>query len=162
MQTPVYKITKFSFLFFIFFIFSLSSIAIAYSSDVDKIFLSLRNKTVNLRQGPSFDYPIKLVYKKKFLPVELIEKSGPWRKIKDIENNVGWIHIALLSKKKTAITIKDNIILNSRASIYSEPKAIIKKGRLVFVKRCKNLWCKIQTGKFYGWIPKNTLWGKIK
>ena len=162
MQTSVYKITKFSFLFLIFYIFSLSSISISYSSDFDKIFLSLRNKTVNLRQGPSFDYPIKLVYKKKFLPVELIDKSGPWRKIKDIENNIGWIHVALLSKKKTAITIKDNIILNSRASIYSEPKAIIKKGRLVFVKKCKNLWCKIQTGKFYGWIPKNTLWGKIK
>ena len=143
-------------------IFKLSSVTISYSSDPDPVFLSLRNKTVNLRQGPSFDYPIKLVYKKKFLPVELIDKSGPWRKIKDIENNVGWIHIALLSKKKTAITIKDNIILNSRASIYSEPKAIIKKGRLVFVKKCKNLWCKIQTGKFYGWIPKNTLWGKIK
>ena len=162
MQTSVYKITKFSFLFLIFYIFSLSSISISYSSDFDKIFLSLRNKTVNLRQGPSFDYPIKLVYKKKFLPVELIDKSGPWRKIKDIENNIGWIHVALLSKKKTAITIKDNIILNSKASIYSEPKAIIKKGRLVFVKKCKNLWCKIQTGKFYGWIPKNTLWGKIK
>ena len=162
MQTPVYKITKFSFLFLIFYIFSLSSVSISYSSDFDKIFLSLRSKTVNLRQGPSFDYPIKLVYKKKFLPVELIDKSGPWRKIKHIENNFGWIHIALLSKKKTAITIEDNIILNSRASIYSEPKAIIKKGRLVFVKRCKNLWCKIQTGKFYGWIPKNTLWGKIK
>ena len=162
MQTSVYKITKFSFLFLIFYIFSLSSVSISYSSDFDKIFLSLRNKTVNLRQGPSFDYPIKLVYKKKFLPVELIDKSGPWRKIKDIENNIGWIHVALLSKKKTAITIKDNIILNSRASIYSEPKAIIKKGRLVFVKKCKNLWCKIQTDKFYGWIPKNTLWGKIK
>lgn len=162
MQTSVYKITKFSFLFLIFYIFSLSSVSISYSSDFDKIFLSLRNKTVNLRQGPSFDYPIKLVYKKKFLPVELIDKSGPWRKIKDIENNIGWIHVALLSKKKTAITIKDNIILNSKASIYSEPKAIIKKGRLVFVKKCKNLWCKIQTGKFYGWIPKNTLWGKIK
>ena len=162
MQTPVYKIKKFIFLILFFFIFNLSSVAISYSSDSDKIFLSLRNKTVNLRQGPSFDYPIKLVYKKKFLPVELIDKSGPWRKIKDIENNVGWIHVALLSKKKTAITIEDNIILNSRASIYSEPKAIIKKGRLVFVKRCKNLWCKIQTGKFYGWIPKNTLWGKIK
>ena len=162
MQTPVYKIKKFIFLILFFFIFNLSSVAISYSSDSDKIFLSLRNKTVNLRQGPSFDYPIKLVYKKKFLPVEVIDKSGPWRKIKDIENNVGWIHVALLSKKKTAITIEDNIILNSRASIYSEPKAIIKKGRLVFIKKCKNLWCKIQTGKFSGWIPKNTLWGKIK
>ena len=162
MQTPVYKIKKLIFLILILCIFKLSSVTISYSSDPDPVFLSLRNKTVNLRQGPSFDYPIKLVYKKKFLPVEVIDKSGPWRKIKDIENNVGWIHVALLSKKKTAITIKDNIILNSRASIYSEPKAIIKKGRLVFIKKCKNLWCKIQTAEFRGWIPQNTLWGKTK
>ena len=128
----------------------------------EEYFLSLRNDKVNLRLGPSFDYPIKIVYKKKFLHVKLIDKSGPWRKIKDIENNVGWIHVALLSKKKTAITIEDNIILNSKASIYSEPKAIIKKGRLVFIKKCKNLWCKIQTAEFRGWIPQNTLWGKTK
>ena len=162
MQTPVYKIKKLIFLILILCIFKLSSVTISYSSDPDPVFLSLRNKTVNLRQGPSFDYPIKLVYKKKFIPVKLIDKSGPWRKIKDIENNVGWIHVALLSKKKTAITIEDNIILNSRASIYSEPKAIIKKGRLVFIKKCKNLWCKIQTAEFRGWIPQNTLWGKTK
>ena len=162
MQIPVYKIKKFIFLILVFCIFKLSSSTISYASDTNTTFLSLRNKTVNLRQGPSFDYPIKLVYKKKFLPVEVIDKSGPWRKIKDIENNVGWIHVVLLSKKKTAITIEDNIILNSKASIYSEPKAIIKKGRLVFVKKCKNLWCKIQTGEFHGWIPENTLWGKTK
>ena len=162
MQIPVYKIKKLIFLILILCIFKLSSVTISYSSDPDPVFLSLRNKTVNLRQGPSFDYPIKLVYKKKFLPVEVIDKSGPWRKIKDIENNVGWIHVALLSKKKTAITIEDNIILNSKASIYSEPKAIIKKGRLVFIKKCKNLWCKIQTAEFRGWIPQNTLWGKTK
>ena len=28
-------------------------------------FLSLKNSEVNLRQGPSFEYPIKLIYKKK-------------------------------------------------------------------------------------------------
>ncbi len=162
MRTPVYKIKKIISVILIFFIFIVSSIVTSHSSDANQIFLSLRNKTVNLRQGPSFDYPIKLVYKKKFLPVEVMDKSGPWRKIKDIENNVGWIHIALLSKKKTAITIKDNIILNSKASIYSEPKAIIKKGRLVFIKKCKNFWCKIQTAEFRGWIPQNTLWGKTK
>ena len=145
--------------FFLILIFF--TIIVEVKSD-EEYFLTLRNDKVNLRQGPSFDYPIKLVYKKKFLPVELIDKSGPWRKIKDIENNVGWIHVALLSKKKTAITIEDNIILNSRASIYSEPKAIIKKGRLVFIKKCKNLWCKIQTAEFRGWIPQNTLWGKTK
>ena len=48
-------------------------------------FLSLKNNKVNLRQGPSFEYPIKLVYKKKYLPVIIIDKSETWRHIKDFE-----------------------------------------------------------------------------
>ena len=32
----------------------------------DEYFLTLRNDKVNLRQGPSFEYPIKLFYKKNF------------------------------------------------------------------------------------------------
>ena len=63
-------------------------------------FLSLKNSEVNLRQGPSFKYPIKLIYKKKYLPVIILDKFETWRHIKDFENNSGWIHISQLSKKK--------------------------------------------------------------
>ena len=66
----------------------------------DTNFLTLRNDKVNLRQGPSFEYPIKLFYKKKFLPVEVYDKSDNFRKIRDHENNTGWIHISQLSKKR--------------------------------------------------------------
>ena len=69
-------------------------------------FLSLKNDEVNLRQGPSFDYPIKLIYKKKNLPVIIIDKSENWRKISDFENNSGWIHISQLSKKKICYKYK--------------------------------------------------------
>ena len=68
----------------------------------EEYFLTLRNDKVNLRQGPSFDYPIKLFYKKRFLPVIVFDKSENFRKIKDHENNTDWIHISQLSKKKTA------------------------------------------------------------
>ena len=54
-----------------------------------KEFLTLKNNKVNLRQGPSFDYPIKLVYQKKYLPVIILDRSETWRKIKDFENNSG-------------------------------------------------------------------------
>ena len=30
-----------------------------------------------------------------------------------------------------------------------------------FIKKCKNEWCKIVTGKYSGWIKKKSLWGKI-
>ena len=62
-------------------------------------FLTLKNDEVNLRQGPSFEYPIKLIYKKKYLPVIILDKSETWRKISDFENNSGWMHISQLSKK---------------------------------------------------------------
>ena len=74
-------------------------------------FLTLRNDIVNLRQGPSFDYPIKIFYKKKFLPVLVQEKYENFRKITDHENNSGWIHISQLSKKKAAITIENDQLL---------------------------------------------------
>ena len=125
-------------------------------------FLSLKNNEVNLRVGPSFEHPIKLVYKKKYLPVIILNKSETWRKIKDFENNSGWIHISQLSKKKTAMNIKDNSILYKKSTIYSEPFARLEIGRLVIIKKCKIKWCKITSGKYVGWIEKNYLWGKIK
>ena len=125
-------------------------------------FLSLKNNKVNLRQGPSFEYPIKLIYKKKYLPVIIIDKSGPWRKIKDFENNTGWIHMVLLSKKKSAINIKNNSVLYKKPTIYSKPIVKLKNGRLVLIKKCKVKWCKITSGGFEGWITKSSLWGKIK
>jgi len=125
-------------------------------------FLTLKNNEVNLRQGPSFEYPIKLIYKKKYLPVIILDQSETWRKIKDFENNSGWIHISQLSKKKSAINIKKNSVLYKKPTIYSKPIAKLEIGRLVLIKKCKVKWCKITTGGFKGWIFESSLWGKIK
>ena len=127
-----------------------------------KKFLSLKNNEVNLRQGPSFEYPIKFVYKKKYLPVEILDKSETWRKIKDFENNSGWIHASQLSKKKSAICKKNNSVLYKKPTIFSKPIAKLEIGRLVLIKKCKVKWCKITTGSFKGWIFKSSLWGKLK
>ena len=127
----------------------------------NKKILSLKNNEVNLRVGPSFDYPIKLKYKKKYLPVVILDKSDAWRQIKDFENNSGWIHISQLSKKKSAINMKSESLIFSRDTIYSKPIAKLEIGRLVLIKKCKIEWCKITTGNFTGWIKKNYLWGKI-
>ena len=127
----------------------------------DEYFLTLRNEKVNLRQGPSFDYPIKIFYKKKFLPVLVQDRSDNFRKIRDHENNTGWIHLSQLSKKKAAIVVEDEIIMFKNPSVYSKPLAILKKGRLTKVKRCKNHWGKVKTDKYVGWLKKDSLWGLL-
>ena len=124
-------------------------------------YLTLRSDKVNLRQGPSLSHPIKLVYKKKFLPVLVLDKSYNFRKITDHENNSGWIHISQLSKKKAALNNKDKSIIFRKPSEYSKPLAVVQKGRLCLINKCKIDWCKIKTGQFVGWIKKENLVGRL-
>ena len=149
------KINK-NFLFIIFLFFFTNLFA---KEDIN--FLSLKNSKVNLRQGPSFEHPVKLIYKKKYLPILILNKSETWRKTKDFENNSGWIHISQLSKKRSALNMKNNSVLYKKPTIYSKPIAKLEVGRLVLIKKCKEKWCKITSGNFRGWIKKNYLWGKI-
>ena len=129
--------------------------------DLAMEFVTLKNNFVNLRQGPSFEYPIKLIYKKKYLPVVVIDKYDAWRQTKDFENNYGWIHISQLTKRKSAINKKNKNIVYKKATIYSKPLVILELGRLVLVEKCQAKWCKVKTGNYIGWVVKDSLWGRI-
>ena len=128
---------------------------------IEEYFLTLRNEEVNLRQGPSFEYPIKIFYKKKYLPVLVQDKYSNFRKIRDHENNSGWIHVSQLSKKKAAINIDEKTIVFKNPTIYSKPLVILKKGKLCLIIKCKNEWCKIKVGKYKGWVKNENLWGRL-
>jgi SH3-like domain-containing protein len=142
------------------FIFTLVLTSISFLS-ADEYFSTLRYDNVNLRQGPSKDYPVKIFYKKKYLPVLVQDTSDNWRKIRDHENNSGWIHLSQLSKKKSAITIDDQVIVFKNATIFSKPLVVLKKGRLCLISKCNQVWCKIKTSKYKGWIKKKSLWGNL-
>ena len=128
------------------------------SSYANDKFLMLKNDKVNVRYGPSFDYPIKFVYKKIQLPIKVIDKKENFRRIIDHKNNSGWIHISQLRKSKSFVALKKKILFKN-PSKFSKPLAKIDKGRLLIVKKCENNWCKIQTEEFNGWIDKKNIWG---
>ncbi len=145
---------------FIFIVFSILFFEKSSFSQ-EEYFLTLRYEKVNLRQGPSKEYPVKIFYKKKFLPVLIQDRSDNFRKIRDHENNTGWIHISQLSKKKAAIVIDEKLIMFKNSTTYSKPIAILKKGRLVKIIKCKEIWCKAKTGGYKGWLKKESLWGLL-
>ena len=155
------KKNKYCLIFLLLFFLALFFTSKSFSNE-NLNFLSLKNTEVNLRQGPSFEYPIKLTYKKKYLPILILDKSETWRKIKDFESNSGWIHVSQLSKKKSAINKKNNSVLYKKPTIYSKPIAKLEIGRLVLIKKCQTKWCKITSGGFKGWVFKSSLWGKLK
>ena len=123
-------------------------------------FLSLKKDKVNVRYGPSFESPIKFVYKKVNLPIKQIDKKENWRRIIDLKNNSGWIHQSQLKTSNSIIPLKDKILFK-KPSNFSKPIAKIKNGRVLIVQKCEGNWCKIKTGKYKGWIKKNNVWGSI-
>ena len=127
----------------------------------DEYFLTLKYNSVNLRQGPSADYPVKIFYTKKYLPVLVYDSLDNYRKIKDHENNTGWIHVSQLSRKKAALVYKDQIVLFKNSTIFSKPLAVLEKGRLCVILKCNDEWCKIKTDKYSGWVKKQSLWGNL-
>ncbi|MEK9958779.1 MAG: SH3 domain-containing protein [Pelagibacteraceae bacterium] len=134
-------------------------IFIFFSSICSAEIRSLKNNKVNVRLGPSKTYPIKWVYTKKYLPVEIIDEHYNWKKIKDYENDVGWIHVSQLSKRKSVITLKDNTIIFSNPTIFSKPKAKLEIYQSLQIKTCNDKWCNVSNSKINGWIQKNNLWG---
>ena len=126
----------------------------------DNYFLMLKNNKVNVRYRPDLNSPIKYIYKKKFLPVKVIDKKENFRRIIDFKNNSGWIHTSQLSKIKSFILLEDKILF-SKPTKYSKPILIISKGRLLLVKKCKAKWCKVKTKKYTGWLETKNVWGSI-
>ena len=137
--------------------FSLFFFSIANAED---IFLSLKKNKVNVRYGPSFEFPIKYVYKKIDFPIKQIDKKENFRRIIDIKNNSGWIHVSQLKKINSVITL-ENKIMFKKPTVFSKPIAKIEKGRLLIIQNCDKEWCKAKTNNFKGWINKEYLWGAI-
>ena len=82
-------------IFIMIFIFSQISLA-----NSEEKFLSLKKNKVNVRYGPSFDFPVKYIYKKINLPIKQIDKKENFRRIIDHKKNSGWIHMVSTKKNK--------------------------------------------------------------
>ena len=134
------------FVFFPFYVFS------------NDTFLSLKKSKVNVRYGPGFEYPIKYIYKKIDLPIKQIDKKENFRRIIDLKNNSGWIHVSQLKKVNSIIPREDKILFN-KPSNFSKPLAKIEKGRVLLIQNCNENWCKVKTGSFKGWIKIENTWG---
>ena len=141
------------------------SILFTHYLNAEEKFLSLKKNKVNVRYGPSFDSEIKYIYNKKNLPVRQIDKKENFRRIVDLKNNSGWVHVSQLKKTNSIIVLEDKILFKEPSS-FSKPIAKLKEGRMLIIKNCENNWCNIRTKNltkdYYGWVKTNNVWGSIK
>jgi SH3-like domain-containing protein len=123
-------------------------------------FVSLRSDKVFVRTGPAQRYPIKWIFVKKGMPIEIIQEFDTWRKIRDIKGDEGWIHQALLSGKRNAIVVaEEGAMVLRKAKEGAKPVALMEKNVQLVLEECRADWCKVEAGDFSGWTKRNLLWG---
>lgn len=124
--------------------------------------VSLRSSLINARSGPGSRYPIEWVYKQKGAPVEIIAEFELWRKIKDWEGSVSWVHKAMLSGRRFVRV--NNLGENN---IYAKPQedsrviAKVEDGVVGEIDKCPSAesMCLIKFDNIHGWMPRQALFG---
>lgn len=122
-------------------------------------YASLASDEVNMRKGPGPEYPIRWVYRRRGLPVRIVDEADTWRKIEDPEGDTGWVHAALLSSRRTVV-VKGDI-----APVYRGPSRTarlslrVEPGVIGQLARCEAEWCLVEFDGVRGWIERTSLWG---
>jgi len=132
-------------------------------------YVSLKADRVLLRQGPGPDFPATWIFRRTGLPVEIVEENELWRKVRDAGGTEGWVHVSLLSGRRTALVLpwerKDGQTQAPSATLRDDDResaraiAQVEAGVLAGIIGCGNGWCRISVGNYRGYIEQNKLWG---
>lgn len=122
-------------------------------------FVSFRAPKVNLRTGPGIRYPIDWVYKRQELPVEIIDEFDTWRRIRDWQGTVGWVHQSMLQARRSALVTGERRLLRAEPLSEAAGVAWLEPGVIARLERCGETWCRIEVRNFTGWLPRDEFFG---
>lgn len=122
-------------------------------------FVSLGSSEVNLRTGPGGTYPIEWVYLRRHMPVEVIAEFGHWRKVRDWQGSVGWVHQNLLDGRRYVLITGSERLLRARPAADAPPVARLMPRVVARLLACAGAWCRIEVAGHGGWLPQEAFWG---
>ena len=122
-------------------------------------FVSLKSDLANLRVGPGRRYPIDWVYKRRGLPLLVIQHFDQWRWVQDHEGTKGWMHKSLLSTHRTALVLDGVQTIRERPSSDAPPILRAEAGVIADLLGCEGGWCRVALAGEEGWLPDDALWG---
>lgn len=122
-------------------------------------FASLRHNKVHMRVGPGIRYPIRWVYRRKGLPVEILRDYDIWRYVRDPWGTRGWIHVRNLTSKRTVLVTGRIRRLRADPSDTAAAVARVEPAVIGKLERCEGAWCRVRVGDYSGWLRRKDMWG---
>lgn len=122
-------------------------------------FASLRSDEVNLRVGPGENYPIEWVFKRKDMPVEILEQFQNWRRVRDWQGDKGWVLDRMITGKRDVIVDGAVRPMLRQPDPASRIVARAEPGVIARLIEFQGAWCRIEAGGYKGWVQRSEVWG---
>jgi len=122
-------------------------------------FVTVRVGEVNLRSGPNGSYPIEWVFRRKDMPVEIIQEFDTWRRIRDWEGAEGWVHQSALSGRRGVLIVGQTRTVHEAPRGDSAVVARAEPGVIGSLKKCRDDWCEVELKGYRGWMKRADFWG---
>ena len=135
------------------FLFIFAQVALA------KEMVSVGRNVVNLRSSASTNAPVLFELGKGY-PLEVTSRKGRWLKVRDFENDKGWIYRPMV-EKKAHLVVKSNVAnVRSAPSTNSRILGKAQYGDLLRTLEHRSNWVRVQRENgSKGWVSRGLLWG---
>lgn len=112
-----------------------------------------------MRTGPDRGYPATWVYRRRDLPIRVLQIQGAWRRVQEQDGTTGWMLATLLAARRTAILTGGVHPIREAAAGSSRLLWQAEAGVIGRISRCDGRWCRIEIGDKAGYIEQSGLWG---
>ena len=121
---------------------------------------SIASGEAMMRTGPARNYPGTWLYKRRDLPVRVIQTYPNWRKIVDPDGQEGWMLVTLLSSRRTGL-VKPGPprALRTKPDALAPVRYRAEAGVVGSIDHCDGRWCHFEVGQRVGYIAQVDLAG---
>jgi SH3-like domain-containing protein len=121
--------------------------------------VSVAKAEINMRAGAG-THTAALWTLARGYPLEVTARQGPWLKVRDFENDTGWVYRPLVAK--TPHMVVKSRVANVRSTPNTRSRVLGKAdhGEVLRTLEHRDDWVRVQReGGLKGWVARRLLWG---
>ncbi len=121
--------------------------------------VSIARGSVTMRAGPGTQHAAQWTLSKGY-PLRVTGRTGQWIRVRDFENDTGWVYRPLTGSERHHIVKASVANLRSGPGAHHRLVAKLARGEVVRTVTTQRQWVQVRTeAGVLGWVARSLVWG---